>query len=321
MTAMRQAWIVGLLMVLAQPVQAQLNPSRQITVVVPIGAGGGVDATGRLIAEKLQERLKQPVVVENRPAAGGMVGADSVAKAAPDGHTILLMETSAVLHKWLHTNVPFDVVADFAPIARVATSPLILYASPTFAPNNVRELIALAKAEPGKLSAGTPGVGTPHHLGLLMLNALAKIDVVNVPYRGAAAALNDVLAGQIPMAWAAPTAVMPHVATGKVKILGVASAKRPPSLPQVSTIAENGVPGFDLEIWFGVAGPAKTPPDLVARMSKEIAEIVAQPDVKERIEKTGLSAAYLDDTKFGAEVRADHERFGKIIRDAGIKPN
>ena len=321
MTAMRQAWIVGLLMVLAQPVQAQLNPSRQITVVVPIGAGGGVDATGRLIAEKLQERLKQPVVVENRPAAGGMVGADSVAKAAPDGHTILLMETSAVLHKWLHTNVPFDVVADFAPIARVATSPLILYGSPTFAPNNVRELVALAKAEPGKLSAGTPGVGTPHHLGLLMLNALARIDIVNVPYRGAALSLNDVLAGQIPMAWAAPTAVMPHVATGKVKILGVASAKRPPSLPQVSTIAENGVPGFDLEIWFGVAGPAKTPPDLVARMSKEIAEIVAQPDVKERIEKTGLSAAYLDDTKFGAEVRADHERFGKIIRDAGIKPN
>jgi len=321
MTAMRQAWIVGLLMVLAQPVQAQLNPSRQITVVVPIGAGGGVDATGRLIAEKLQERLKQPVVVENRPAAGGMVGADSVAKAAPDGHTILLMETSAVLHKWLHTNVPFDVVADFAPIARVAISPLILYASPTFAPNNVRELIALAKAEPGKLSAGTPGVGTPHHLGLLMLNALAKIDVVNVPYRGAAAALNDVLAGQIPMAWAAPTAVMPHVATGKVKILGVASAKRPPSLPQVSTIAENGVPGFDLTIWFGVAVPSKTPPDVAARLSKEIAEISAQPDVKERIQKFGLTASYADGPAFRAQVRDDHERFGKVIREAGIKPN
>ena len=137
MTAMRQALIVGLLTVLAPPAEAQLNPSRQITIVVPIGAGGGVDATGRLIAEKLQERLKQPVVVENRPAAGGMVGANSVAKAAPDGHTLLLMETSAVLHKWLHNNVPFDVVADFAPIARVATSPLILFASPTFAPNNV----------------------------------------------------------------------------------------------------------------------------------------------------------------------------------------
>jgi tripartite-type tricarboxylate transporter receptor subunit TctC len=321
MNAMRQALIAGLLMVLASSAQAQLNPARQITIVVPIGAGGGVDATGRLIAEKLQERLKQPVVVENRPAAGGMVGADSVAKAAPDGNTLLLMETSSVLHKWLHTTVPFDVVSDFAPIARVATSPLILFANPAFAPNNARELIALAKTESGKLSAGTPGVGTPHHLALLMLNALAKIEIVNVPYRGAAAMLNDVLAGQIPMGWAAPTAVMPHVATGKVKILAVASAQRPPSLPQVPTIAENGVPGFDLDIWFGVSAPAKTPPDIVARLSKEIAEIVAQPDVKERIEKFGLSPAYIDGARFREQIRADHERFGKIIREAGIKPN
>jgi tripartite-type tricarboxylate transporter receptor subunit TctC len=304
---------------LSAPADAQLNPSRQITIVVPIGAGGGVDATGRLIAEKLQERLKQPVIVENRPAAGGMVGADSVAKAAPDGHTLLLMESSSVLHKWLHTNVPYDI-ADFAPIARVATSPLILFANPSFAPNNARELIALAKSEPGKLSAGTPGVGTPHHLGLLMLNALAKIDIVNVPYRGAALVLNDVLAGQIPMGWAAPTAVMPHVATGKVKIIGVASAQRPASLPNVTPIAD-GVPGFDLDIWFGVSAPAKTPPDVIARYSKEIAEICQQPDVKERIAKIGLSVAYLDGAKFGQLIRADHERFGKIIRDAGIKPN
>src|SRR4051812_46189590 len=166
------------LLVLSAPVAAQLNPSRQITIVVPIGAGGGVDATGRLFAEKLQERLKQPVVVENRPAAGGLVGADSVAKAVPDGHTLLLMETSSVLHKWLHKSVPFDVVTDFAPIARVATSPMILFAQPSFGPSNARELIALAKAEPGKLSVGTPGVGTPHHLAMLMLNALAKIDIV-----------------------------------------------------------------------------------------------------------------------------------------------
>jgi tripartite-type tricarboxylate transporter receptor subunit TctC len=314
-----QAFVLLSLLALSAPANAQLNPSRQITVVVPIGAGGGVDATGRLIAEKLQERLKQPVIVENRPAAGGMVGADSVAKAAPDGHTLLLMESSSVLHKWLHTNVPYDI-SEFAPIARVATSPLILFANPSFAPNNSRELIALAKSEPGKLSAGTPGVGTPHHLALLMLNALAKIDIVNVPYRGAALVLNDVLAGQIPMGWAAPTAVMPHVATGKVKIIGVASAQRPASLPNVTPIAD-GVPGFDLDIWFGVSAPAKTPPDVIARYSKEIAEICEQPDVKERIAKTGLSVAYLDGAKFGQLIRTDHERFGKIIRDAGIKPN
>ena len=309
------------LLALSQPAQAQLNPSRQITIVVPIGAGGGVDATGRLFAEKLQERLKQPVVVENRPAGGGMVGTDSVAKAAPDGHTLLLMETSSVLHKWLHTNVPYDVVTDFAPIARVATSPMILFAQPAFPANDVRELIALAKAEPGKLSVGTPGIGTPHHLAMLMLNALAKIDIVNVPYRGAALVLNDVLAGQIRLGWAAPTAVIPHVASGKVKILGVASAHPPASLPQVPTIAAGGVPGFDLDIWFGVSAPARTPPDVIARYSKEIAEIAALPDVKERIEKVGLSVAYADGETFRKQVREDHERFGKIIREAGIKPN
>jgi len=319
----RGAWFAVLLssLAMAQAAQAQLNPSRTITIVVPIGAGGGVDATGRLIAEKLQERLKQPVVVENRPAAGGMVGTDSVAKAAPDGHTLLLMESSSVLHKWLHKSVPYDVVADFAPIARVATSPLILFANPSFGPNDAKELIALAKAQPGKLSVGTPGVGTPHHLAMMMLNALAKIEIVNVPYRGAAASLNDLLAGQIPMIWAAPTAVMPHVAAGKVKVLGVASARRVPLLPQAVTIAESGVPGFDVEIWFGVAAPAKTPPDLVARLAKEIAEITALPDVRERISKTGLSPAYTDGDQFRRLIRDDHERFGNIIRDAGIVPN
>lgn len=307
--------------VLTVPAQAQLNPARQMLIVVPIGAGGGVDATGRLIAEKLQERLKQPVVVENRPAAGGMVGADSVAKAAPDGQTLLLMESSATIHKWLHKNVPFDVVADFAPIAQVATSPLLLFAQSSFAPNNASELIALARKEPGKLSAGTPGIGTPHHLAMMMLNALAKVDIVNVPYRGAAAALNDVLAGQIPMAWAAPTAVMPHVAAGKVKVLGVASPQRVPSLPQVPTLAESGVSGFALEIWFGVAAPARTPPDVVAHLSREIAEIAKLPEVKERIQKVGLTLAYADGGHFSKVIRDDHERFGKIIRDAGIQPN
>lgn len=319
----RKSWLWLALLALGcsiHPAQAQLS-GRQITIVVPIGAGGGVDATGRLIAEKLQERLKQPVIVENRPAGGGMVGTDSVAKAAPDGQTLLLMESSSVLHKWLHKNVPYDVVADFAPIARVATSPLLLFANPSFGPNNVKELIALAKKEPGKLSAGTPGIGTPHHLGLLMLNALAKIEIVNVPYRGAALVVNDVLAGQIPMGWGAPTAVLPHVNSGKLKLLGLASAQRQPALPNVPTIAESGVPGFDLDIWFGVAAPAKTPPDVVAHLSKEIAEMMAQPDVKDRIQKIGLSPAYLDGAKFKAEVASDHERFGKIIRDAGIVPN
>src|SRR5262245_27474821 len=189
MTRTRDALAGAALVLLtcAAPAQAQLNPQRPIIMVVPIGAGGGVDATGRLIAEKLQERLRQSVVVANRPAGGGMVGTDSVAKAAPDGHTLLVIETSGALHKWFRKDVPYDVVADFAPVAQVATSPLLLFAAPSFPPNNIKELIALAKQQPGKLSAGTPGVGTPHHLALMMMNALARIDIVPVPYRGAAA--------------------------------------------------------------------------------------------------------------------------------------
>jgi tripartite-type tricarboxylate transporter receptor subunit TctC len=323
MAASRRLPIVGLLAALALtlPAQAQLNPSRPITLVVPIGAGGGVDATGRLIAEKLQERLKQPVVVENRPAGGGMVGTDSVAKAAPDGHTLLVIESSAVLHKWFRKEVPYDVVKDFAPVAQVATSPLLLFAQASFAANNAKELIALAKANPGKYSVGTPGVGTPHHLALMMMNALAKIDLGPVPYRGAAAVVNDVLAGQIPMGWAAPTAVMPHVAAGKLKVLGVASPERMPSLPQVPTVAESGVPGFSIEIFFGIAAPAKVPPDIVARLAKELNEIIQLPDVQERIRKFGLVPTYRDSDTFRKLIASDHQRFGKIIQDAGIQPN
>jgi len=317
-TALATALAAGFLSV---PAQAQIGTGRTITLVVPIGAGGGVDATGRLIAEKLAERLKQPVVVENRPAGGGMVGTDSVAKAAPDGHTLLVIESGAVLQKWLRKDVPFDVIADFAPVAQVATSPLMLFATPSFQANNVQELIALAKREPGKLSVGIPGVGTPHHLAFMMMNALAKIDMVPVPYRGAALSLNDLLSGQIPMIWAAPTAVMPHVAAGKAKVLAVASPKRLPSLPQVPTVSESGVPGFAIEVFFGIAAPAKTPPELVARLAREIADIAKLPDVQARIAKAGLIPTYLDSKPFADLIRSDHERFGKIIRDAGIVPN
>jgi tripartite-type tricarboxylate transporter receptor subunit TctC len=173
-------------LVASSPAQAPGDgtSSRPITLVVPIAAGGGMDTIGRAIAEKLQERLKQTVVVENRTGAGGVVGVDYVAKAAPDGRTLLLMDISTVLHKWLHNNVPFDVIEDFAPIAQIATTPILLFASPSLPVTDVKQLIAHAKANPGKLSAGTPGIGSPHHLALAMLNVAAKVDIIHVPYRG-----------------------------------------------------------------------------------------------------------------------------------------
>ena len=318
---MHQALIVGLLssFALVQPAVAQLNPSGTITLVVPVAAGGGVDAIGRLVAEKLQERLKQSVVVENRTGAGGSVGTASVAKAAPDGHTILLMESSATISKWLNKGVPFDVTADFAPIARVATSPLMLFGHPSVAAKDAKDVIALAKTKP--LTVAIPGVGTPHHLANLMLNAAAKVDITSVPYRGTGLGLADLLAGRVPLMWATPVALIPHVQSEKVNALAVASLKRAASLPQATPIAESALPGFEVEIWFGVAVPAKTSPAIVAQLVKEIEVILAQADVKQRTEKLGFDLAYAGSDEFRKIIATDHERFGKVIRDAGIQPN
>src|ERR1700724_3256164 len=201
--------------------QAPGGDTRTVTLVVPIAAGGGVDTIGRIFAAQLAERRKQPWVVENRPGAGGVLGLDSVAKAVPDGHTMVVIETSAVLQKWLHKNVSFDVVADFAAVAQMATTPLLLFASASLPVSNVTELIAYAKANPGKLSVGTPGIGSPHHLAVAMLNAAASIDITHVPYKGTAPALNDLLGGQIALIWATPNVVMQYVEAGKIKPLAV----------------------------------------------------------------------------------------------------
>jgi tripartite-type tricarboxylate transporter receptor subunit TctC len=212
---------------------AQTYPTRPVTLVVPVAAGGGVDTMARILSEKLQEKLKHTVVVETRPGAGSMIGANFVAKANPDGHTLLLMEPAAVLAKWMNKTVPYDVTSDFAPVALVGTQPLVLFAHPSLAVNDLKEMIAYSRANPGKLSVGTAGVGSPHHLAAIWLNAAAKIEIVHVPYRGAAPALNDLLGGQIPLIWALPVAVMPFVEEGKVKALAVSTQRRLPMLPKV----------------------------------------------------------------------------------------
>lgn len=303
--------------ILVPPASGQLNPSRNITLVVPIAAGGGVDAVGRLVAEKLQERLKINVVVENRTGAGGTVGTDSVAKAAPDGHTLLLMESSATISKWLNKGVPFDVLTDFAPVARVATSPLMLFAHPSVAARDAKGVIALAKASP--LTVAIPGIGTPHHLANVLFNAAAKVDLTVVPYRGTGPGLADLLAGRVPLMWATPVALIPHVESGKVNAIAVASLKRAASMPQAATIAESALPGFEVEIWFGVAAPAKTPPAIVALLSKEIEAVMALPEVRERTAKLGLDVSYAGSEPFRKLIAEDHARFGGAVQAAGIE--
>ena len=299
----------------------QAYPTRPITLVVPIAAGGAVDTAARIIAEKLQMTLHQPVVVENRSGAGSVIGTNFVAKAAPDGYTLLLMEPGAVLAKWLNQTVPFDVTRDFLPIAMVATSPLMLFAHPSVAFRDVQELIAYAKDNPRKLSVGTPGIGTPHHLAAAWLNTAAKIEIAHVPYRGAGPALNDLLSGQIPLIWASPVAVLPYVAQGKVRALGVSSQQRAAILPQVPTVSESGVTGFDIVNWFGVAAPVKVSSEVVARIGQAVREVTELPDVQRRMSALGFDLDFRGSEQFRELIVRDHQKYGAIIREAGIHPD
>jgi tripartite-type tricarboxylate transporter receptor subunit TctC len=299
---------------------AQAYPTRPVTLVVPVAAGGGVDTAARILAEKLQERLQQTVVVENRPGAGSMVGANFVARANPDGHTLLLMEPAAVLAKWMNKTVPYDVINDFTPIALVATQPLVLFAHPALPVNDVQELIAYSKAHPGKLSVGTAGVGSPHHLAAMWLNTAAKIEIAHVPYRGAAPALNDLLGGQIPLIWALSVAVMPFVEQGRVKALAVSTRQRSPQLPQVPTVAEGAVPGFDVDFFYGIAAPAKVQAGVVARVADAIRGITELPDVRARMSKLGMSVDFRDSGQFHALIAEEYHKYGVVIHDAGIQP-
>src|SRR5262245_45973650 len=305
----------------SQIASAQTYPTRSITLVVPIAAGGATDTAARVIAEKLQEKLQQPVVIENRPGAGSVIGTNFVAKAPPDGHTLLLMEPGAVLAKWFNRNVPFDVTRDFSPIAMFAISPLVLFAHPSAPFNNIGELIAYCKANPRNLSVGTPGIGTPHHLAAAWLNTAAKIDITHVPYRGAAPALNDLLGGQVPLIWASPVSVMPFVAHGKVRALAISTQQRDRMLPQVPTVSESGVPEFDAANWFGVVAPARVRPEVLLRVGQAVREVTELPDVQTRMATVGLNLDFRNSDQFRELIIRDHQKYGTIIREAGIKPD
>lgn len=321
MNPSRRILTAGLLsLIVFKRASAARELPRRIVLVVPFGPGSGIDYGGRLIAEKLSQRLGLPIVVENRPGAGGIAGAEAVANAVPDGGTLLLMDSATVLQRWLHKDVTLNVLIDFVPIARMTTSTLLLCAKASFQCNTIKELVALARSEPGKLSAGTSGIGSPHHLDLLLFNSLAHIHIVNVSYRSALAAVNDLLGGQIPLAWSGLTAVRGHIGAGMLKALGSASEQRQPLLPNVPTFAEQGVPGVVVNNWFGIAAPANTPSEIVLQLSKGLATVAQDPDFAERLKNGGFESTYLDPQQFRAEIGDDYQRFGKLIQEAGIVP-
>jgi tripartite-type tricarboxylate transporter receptor subunit TctC len=304
----------------AQTSPAQDYPNRAVTLVVPYPAGGGLDALARMLGQKLAERLGKPVVIENRTGAGTVIGAASVAKAAPDGYTIMLgTSTPFAITATLNKSLPYDPAKDFAPIALVSNAPFLLLVHPSQPVHSVADLIALAKAKPGQLSYGSAGPGSPQNLSFELLKTLTGINIVHVPYRGDGPALTDLVAGHIPTMFGEPTPILPLLKDGKVRALGVSSASRLPIAPDVPTIAEAGVPGFDLTSWQMIVAPAGTPQEIVDKLHVEVKKVLELPEVKAEFARTArITVDYPSVDDLQRFMRSEIVRLGKVVEQAGI---
>lgn len=306
---------------LAGSALAQNYPSRPVKIVVPFPAGGSNDIIARIIAQKLSERNNgQTVFVENRGGAGGNIGAETVATADPDGYTLLLtapppLTNNAALYKDLR----FDPSTAFAPVALIASVPIVLAVNPSTGIKNVQELIALAKGKPGTLFFGSSGNGSTNHLAGELLKSMTGIDIVHVPYKGAAPAMNDLVAGHIPMMFDNIPAVLPQVKGKNINAIAVAGSKRASALPDVPTVAESGVPGFEASAWFGLVAPAKTPAPVLAKLEADIDAILKMPDVQKRFDELGAEPGTISDAAFGKFLADETAKWTRIIRESGAK--
>jgi tripartite-type tricarboxylate transporter receptor subunit TctC len=308
-----------LLALTAALAQAQTYPSRPITIVVPFGAGGPADIYARFLGSRMQEPLGQPVVVENRPGGGSVVGSNAVAKSAPDGYTLLMMSNTHTVNETLIPNKPFVLLRDLAPVAPVNYSDLLLVVHPSVPANNLKELIALARSQPGKMNYASSGPGTPYHMAGELFKSLAGVDVVHVPYKGSDGARVGILGGQVQMMFDAITTMAPNVRAGKLKGFGTSGRARSSVLPDMPTVAEAGVPGYEATIWLGVMAPAGTPKPIIDRLNAEITKVTGRAEVKESWGKQGATALSMTPEQFDKYLRDDIAKWAKVIAQAGIK--
>ncbi|MGE5526806.1 MAG: tripartite tricarboxylate transporter substrate binding protein [Rhodospirillaceae bacterium] len=294
-------------------------PLKPVRLIVPFPAGGGVDIVARSLTPHLTERWGQQVVVDNRPGAGTTLGADLAAHAVPDGHNLLLTNTAHAINATLFKKLPYDPVRDFEAISLVATQPSVLVVNTAVPAKSVKDLIALAKGKPGQLNYASSGNGTPPHLSAAMFENMAGVALNHVPYKGAAPALTDLLAGQVQMMFATIISVTPHLQSGRIRALAVTSPKRSPAMPDVPTVAEAGVPGFEATAWFMLFAPAKTPDALVQRISRDTAAVVSRPDVKARFAKEGAETVGSTPDRAAAYLKSEIARWGKVIKAANIQ--
>ena len=307
------------LLVATSPALAQAPyPARAVRWIVPSSPGGGLDIMTRTVAQKLTERMGQAFIVENRPGASGVIGQELVAKAAPDGHTLVTVASPLTILPYLMKNLPYKV-ADFEPVTLMATVPNVLVVHPSVAVTSVTELLALARREPGRLAYGSAGEGSSPHMSVEALRALTRIDVVHVPYKGTGPALVDLLGGRTQFMMANVLSVAHHVEAGKVRALGVSSTRRSAALPNVPPIGES-VPGYDVVQWYGVAGPKGLPREIVNRLQTEIAAIVKLGDVKTKLDQEGAEPGGITTEMFAALIQEELQRWGKVAQSAGLTP-
>jgi tripartite-type tricarboxylate transporter receptor subunit TctC len=292
-------------------------PERAVHVIVPVAAGGGVDVMARMLAQKLAERLKQPFVVENRPGAAGVIGSKTVIAAAPDGYTLLYTPSSLSLSVVVRETPPYDVTKDFTPIINVAISPYALVVNPSVPAHNLKELIAYAKANPGKLNYSSPGVGSASNLAAEMFKTMAGIDMVHVPNKGMSPAVLDLISGQVQVMFAGVPSIAKQKGD-KLRPIAMAELKRSALLPDLPTINESGIPGFAVANWAGLLGPAGLDPKIVKKLHDEVIAIIATPEMKERIKTLGYDLIESSPEEFGKELKSDLDRWGPVAKKAGI---
>lgn len=317
---MKRLVIAFLLALFAGAAAAQGNyPAKPIRLIVGYTPGGATDIVARLLATKLQEALGQTVIVENKPGAGSNIASELVAKSAPDGYTLLVGSIANATNMVVYKNLGYDTLRDFVPVTQLMSAPSVLAVHPSFPAKNLQELIALAKRDPGKYAFASSGSGGSPHLAGEMLKLRAGIDLIHVPYKGAAPALSDLLGGQVQMAFQTALSAVPHLQSGQLRAVAVAANKRLAQLPNVPTMAEAGLPDFEVSSWNGLFAPAKTAPEIIARLHAEAVKALAAPDLREKLNAQGAEAAGSTPEEFRAYIRAEIEKWGKVVRASGAR--
>jgi tripartite-type tricarboxylate transporter receptor subunit TctC len=314
-------FVAGLTLISPFPAQAEEYPARPVKLIVPFAAGGPADIYARFLAQRLEVALAQPFIVDDRPGAGSVIGTDAAAKSAPDGYTLLVMSNTHTVNETLVPNKPYALLRDFVPIAPVNYSDLVLVVHPAVAANNLAELLAVAKAKPGKLNYASSGPGTPYHMAGELFKAMAGVDIVHVPYRGSSQARTDTIGGQVDMMFDAVTTMSEFAKAGKVRALATTGKVRSSVLPNVPTMSEAGVPGYEAVIWLGIMAPKGTPPEIVRRLNAEIAAIAGRAEVRDDWARQGAVAMKMNPEEFGRYIVDDIAKWERIVKISGAKPD